>query len=645
MCGIAGGFLPDNGPDFAHALQVSLGEMLHRGPDEGGEYWDLPGFLGMRRLSIIDRAGGHQPCFNEDRSISVVFNGEVYNYRELQRELMANGHQFRTRSDTEVIVHLYEEMGDDLCSRLRGMFAFGLWDSRLRRLILGRDRFGKKPLYYAETPNKGIVFASEIKALRPLAEAAGIRLRINPQSVYDYLSLGVVPQPFTIYHGVQALQRASVLIADGNGTNTSVYWRLQFGGEGPSPSYDELIERTRALVSEAVRIRLESEVPSGVFLSSGVDSSIVAYEAARQSGRQIDTFTVAMDEASLDESHQAAETAYALGTRHVVLPLTIEPLEELERVCRQYDQPYADSSSIASMAVAQLARQSVTVVLNGDGGDEVFAGYRRHRAMAAYGRLGRLRGVATAAAKCWPQYDGRPRSALGFASRFARGLAVDRPTRHLVWSTDLLLESDKRDSWRGGQVRSTEEWLESIIAANLSDLKTQISTDMDVILPSDHLVKMDIATMAASVEARSPLMDHVLAEFAARVPDCHLMRHLRLKSLLRDAYRGRLSDGVIRGKKRGFEVPLRAWLKSEFRDIIGDTLLQPTAFVNEYVAPELVRRLCEGRVLQDRNWPGIIYSLLMLELWLRSERQHRPRGDAEDAYKVRSTVDSFENEQ
>lgn len=625
MCGIAGGFL--FGKEPRDALHASLRAMRHRGPDEGGEYWNTPAFLGMRRLSIIDRAGGHQPCFNEDRSVAVVFNGEIYNYREVRSELKAKGHQFATQSDTEVIVHLYEEMGVGLSCRLRGMFAFALWDSTARRLLLARDRFGKKPLYYAHTPNQGIIFASEISALRPLAESAGMGLRISDQSVYDYLSLGVVPQPFTIYQGVQALPRAAILVADGSGVNTSVYWRLQFGAAERELSYGETMERTRELVAEAVRIRLESEAPIGVFLSGGIDSSIVTYEAATQSRRQVETFTVAMDDASLDESHQAAKTAYALGARHTVMPLRITPLEELERVCRQHGQPYADSSAIASMGVARLARQSVTVILDGDGGDEIFAGYRRHLAMATYGRLGSLRVVAGIAAKYWPAHNNGRRSITGFAARFARGLGHSPSTRHLVWTTDLLLESDKREFWRRGPMRPTEDWLDSIIAPNLSDLKTQMATDIDVILPSDHLVKMDIATMASSLEARSPLMDHVLADFAARVPDSYLIRGFRLKALLRDAYRGRLPEAVLRGKKRGFEVPLQTWLRKDFKEIIGDTILQPAALIAEYVDPKFVRQLDEQRILQDRNWPGIVYSLLMLELWLRTEKERGLKPD------------------
>jgi asparagine synthase (glutamine-hydrolysing) len=619
MCGIAGGWLPEAPPD--DVVRASLDAMRHRGPDDRGSLRLDHVTLAMCRLSIIDLESGRQPIANEDGSVVVVSNGEIYNYRELGASLAARGHAFRTKSDTEVLVHLYEEHGPELCRELRGMFAFALYDRRARRLVLGRDRFGKKPLYVVRTPGGGLVFASELKALRPLAAAAGRSLELDPQGIWDYLSIGSVPQPSTVWKDVRALGHGSWLTFDGRTETERRYWTVDWGNVR-RPSYADALDGLRARIAESTTLRLRSDVPLGVFLSGGIDSTVVAYEASRQVGPSLRTFTVQMDVAAFDESAVAARTARALGVRHEILPLAIAPLAGLEDVVRRYDQPFWDSSAIPSLAVSRLARQSVTVVLTGDGGDEMFAGYRHH--VAAW-LADRFRWVphtmARAAAMSLRALRRRRHSGLGFLARFAAALTDEPGARHLAWTSDLLYDEGKRRLWLGPPQRATEDWLSSLLPPGTSSLRRQIHADVVVNLLSDMLVKIDIATMAASLEARSPLLDHTVSDWVSELPDDYLMPRGRRKSLLRDAYRGRIPDEVLDGTKQGFRVPLESWLDRDLREPVRDTLGAKGALVREWVRGEWIDRLLAGRAAVEDNWPEITYALLILELWLRENRQ------------------------
>ncbi len=620
MCGIAGGW--SEKPVGEDALAASLQTLVHRGPDESGVFRSGPAFLGARRLAIIDPESGHQPMASHDKSVVVVCNGEIYNYIELQQDLRERGHQFRTKSDTEVLLHLYEEFGMEMCAHLRGMFAFAIYAAREPALFLARDRFGQKPLYYTYDADVGLVFASELKALRPLMRTLDMPLTVAPQAIYDYLSLGAVPQPTTIYQDVFALEPASWLRFDGEKVATGKYWELQYEPKEKLSDVDAA-QQLRELVREAVRLRLRSDAPLGVFLSGGVDSAVVAYEAAQVVGDSLQTFTVSLADEQLDEAPRAARTAKHLGVGNQTLPLKIVPVEELQRLVRHYDQPYADSSAIPSLAVSRLAREHVKVILNGDGGDEVFAGYRRHVAAEWSGRFSWLpAGVARGMGSICTALARRRRSALGFAGRFYRGLALPGGAgggRHLVWSYDLLLEEDKRAIWMGEPQRPTEEMVGEMLTPGLSALDTQLSGDVRLSLLSDFLVKMDMATMAASLEARSPLLDHEVAGFAARLESRMRIRQGVPKYILREAYRDVLPQEVVRGKKRGFEVPLRQWLENDLSGLIQDSLLAPDARLSAYVKPAFVRDLLAGKVLRERNWAYLVYALLTLELWLREE--------------------------
>ena len=615
MCGISGYWGSDQ--RIAAQLKASLDTIRHRGPNDHGSHVTSDVSMGMTRLSVIDLEGGQQPVYNEDGTIAVVFNGEIYNYRELTRELAAKGHTFKTQSDTEVLVHLYEEQGAEMVQRLRGMFAFAIHDSNKKLLFLARDRFGKKPLFYS-AQEEGLMFASEIKALRPYARAAGRRWNVSPQSVADYLSLGVVPQPNTIYEGVFCVPAGShATFRDGNLAIRS-YWSPTFSPK-TDLTYMAAQEETRRLIGESVRLRLRSDVPLGVFLSGGVDSSVVAYEAAQVLGSDLQCFTVSTG-GELDESNLARQTARLLGVQHHVLPLRLDPVEGLQAVVKHYDQPFADSSAIPSLQIAKMAAEHVTVVLNGDGGDEVFAGYRRYIAAAHAGRLSWIpQPVAAKAAVALGYGSNVRRSKLGFAARFARGLAMTSDERYLAWTTDMLRESDKQAHWVGPPADATERLVRQTMVPGLSQLDQQLESDCRINLLSDLLVKMDMACMAHSLEARSPLLDHTIAEFAWRLPDGYRVRHGTPKSVLREAYRSVLPSGVMSGAKRGFEIPLTKWLAGDLKPLLHDLLGSPNARVGAFVDDALITALLDETAFADRNRAYLLYALLVLELWLEQE--------------------------
>jgi asparagine synthase (glutamine-hydrolysing) len=620
VCGIAGICLARGAEPDGRALGEALRALRHRGPDGEGTF-AAPGVaIGMRRLAIIDLETGAQPVFNEDRSVVAVLNGEIYNYVELRESLRQRGHAFSTASDTEVLVHLYEEEGAALCARLRGMFALAVWDTRARTLLLARDRFGKKPLFVAPPAGGGIAFASELKGLLPLLLATGTAPRLREQAIYDYLSLGAVPQPDTVYEEVAAVAPGHWVAFDGERTRSQAYWRPELEPKRVV-SYATAQEELRLTLAEAVRLRLRSDVPVGVFLSGGVDSSVVAYEASRHLGGALRTFTVSVADEEMDEAPVARRTAAALGVENLVLPLHLAPRDDVLAIARHFDQPFADPSAIPSLAVARLARGHVKVVLNGDGGDEVCGGYRRYLAARALGRVESWPGARPALRAALSGVAvGRRRSPAGLLRRFGRGIGLEPGARYLVWTKDLLLDGDKRMVWRGRPQRATEAWVADRLDGDLAAVDAEIAGDIGIELLSSLLVKMDMATMAASLEARSPFLDQEVAEFALRLPVSFRIRRSRLKAVLRDAYRGRLPREVIAGRKRGFEVPLAAWLDGDLRDLVRDSLLSPDARVGAYLEPAFVRALVEGRTMRERNRPGLVYALLVLELWLRESR-------------------------
>jgi asparagine synthase (glutamine-hydrolysing) len=611
VCGIAG-YLGND--EAAHErLPEALGLIDHRGPDSRGVERRGAVSLAMTRLAILDLPGGYQPMSSPDGHLCVVFNGEIYNYRELRDGLIAQGHTFSSKSDTEVLLHLYEAYGDDMCRHLRGMFAFAIHDRTTGRVFLGRDRFGKKPFYVRQFDGQ-LWFGSELKVVVG-ASRASRALKVSDQSVYDFLTFGSIPQPATIYTDVTMIPAGShATLVPGGELEVTTYWEPVI--EPREMGLEEATAEVRRIMAEAVRLRLRSDVPLGVFLSAGLDSTIIAYEAAREVGSTLRTFTVATGDPALDEADVATRTAAAFGIQHEVLPLSVDVEGSIHSVVAHYDQPFADSSAIPSMQINKLASEHVKVILNGDGGDELFGGYRRHMAAGQLDRLGRARRLAAPVARLTGSWQPPRRSKAGLALRLARGLAAEPRTRYLVYTHDLLREEDRARVWRGaGDVSPSERHLTAVDRSSI--LSTQMLDDIRLNLVSDLLVKMDMACMAHSVEGRSPFMDSELADFAFRLPDNFKVRGGTGKWLLRHAYADDLPQEVLTGAKKGFEVPLQRWLGAELRPLIADAVLAPDARVNAYLDPVEVRRIFAGEAFADRNLMTIQYSILVLELWLR----------------------------
>lgn len=612
MCGIAGYV---GSEEAAHErLSEALELIDHRGPDSRGVERRDDVTLGMTRLAIIDLPGGYQPMSSPNGDLCVVFNGEIYNYRELRDALVARGHAFASKSDTEVLLHLYEEHGEDMCTHLRGMYAFVVHDRTSGRIFMGRDRFGKKPLYVRQIDGQ-FWFGSELKVVVGASQASR-PLRVSDQSIYDYLTFGSIPQPATVYTDVSMLPAGShASLVPGGDLQVTTYWEPVI--EPHEIELQEACREVRRLMAEAVSLRLRSDVPLGVFLSGGLDSSIIALEAAKKVGSALRTYTVSTGDSSLDEGDAAKRTALSLGVQHETLPLTLNIEASLHAAVEHYDQPFADSSAIPSMQIAKLASEHVTVILNGDGGDELFGGYRRHMAAGQLDRFAPTRRLAAPVGRVLGAKQPSRRSRRGLALRLIRGLAVEPRTRYLVYTHDLLREEDREAYWRGSpHVEPSERLLTA--ADHYSILTTQMLDDVRINLRSDLLVKIDMACMAHSLEGRSPFLDHKVADFAFKLPNQFKVRGGTGKWLLRQAYAGELPREIVGGSKKGFEVPLQRWLGNELRPLIADSALAVNARVNDYLDATKVRQIFAGDVLKDRNLMTIQYAVLVLELWLRN---------------------------
>jgi len=609
MCGIAGIAGGHIDPDVLARMGTVL---AHRGPDDNAvAVLDGAGFA-FRRLSIIDVAGGMQPISNEDGSVSIVLNGEIYNHLELQQELESRGHRFATRSDVETVVHLWEELGEACLERLRGMFALALWDARKRVLFLARDRVGKKPLYFARLAGGGLAFASEIKALLQVPE---VPRRPHLPAIDHFLTLQYVPSPLTAFEGIERLEPAHWLRWDDSGIATQRYWRLDFGSklELPEP---ELRERLLELLQDAVRVRLESEVPLGAFLSGGVDSSAVVALAAAALPR-LKTFSIGFKSARHDESRYARLVAERFGTDHHELFVDEVTPELLDDIVWHYDQPFGDSSAIPSFQVARITRPHVTVVLNGDGGDECFGGYERYRLarFSPYFRLPRpLRRLGFTLA--------RPATRrLHLATRLLQSQPDDQAEAYfatLIHATGPL----KAELYADARLRAEAEHpapplrdLRRYASTLPSYLDLMLATDTAHYLPDDLLVKMDVATMAHSLEARSPFLDQEVLQFAAAVPARWKRRGGRGKLLLKSALKDLLPAEIIERPKMGFGVPLGDWLRTSFRERVYDSVLSERALARGYFDPTILRRLVDDHMAGSDRHQYVLWDLLQLELW------------------------------
>ena len=626
MCGIAG-IVDFDGGDIPQALVSRMCTAIcHRGPDDEGvlaipqspSSSEPRAVLGNRRLSIIDVAGGHQPIGNEDGSIWIVQNGEIYNFQALRDTLEASGHRFTTRSDTEVIVHLYEERGEHFARELDGMFAIAIWDDRRKKLVLARDRFGKKPVLYAESGGR-LWFGSEFQAL--LVDSA-IRRDIDYEALDEYLSFMSVPAPLTIYQQIRKLPPAHVLVRDAAGTRVERYWQLEYLPKH-RVTEDEATAEVRRLLTEAVRKRLISEVPLGAFLSGGVDSSAVVALMAGLSSERVKTFSIGFDDPRFNELPHARRVAERYGCDHHEFEVHPNAIEILPSMARHYGEPYADSSAIPSFYLAQLTRKHVTVALNGDGGDEAFAGYGWHFA----GRLAErwqtlpspIRRAAESAARSLVPAGAHRRSLLTRASRFIGGASQPRPEMYRRFLSVYTPELKQALYARPERPRTTDR-LSAIFAGlePLDGVDAMLAADVAWYLPTDLLVKVDIATMAHSLESRSPFLDWQLTEFVARLPSDFKLRGRTSKYLLKKAVADLVPDTNMHRPKQGFAVPIGAWFKGELKDFLADHVLSDRFHARGLFRPAEVRRIFDEHQQGAYDYAHHLWVLLMLELWFRS---------------------------
>ncbi|MFL5779850.1 MAG: asparagine synthase (glutamine-hydrolyzing) [Thermoleophilaceae bacterium] len=621
MCGIAGKVDWEGAVDETTIARMCAA-IEHRGPDSRGIHLEDGVGIGAQRLAIIDLAHGDQPVTNEDGSVVVALNGEIYNFQELRERLLANGHRFRSYVDTEVLAHLYEELGPAMVHELRGMFAFAVWDARERRLFCARDRAGKKPLFWARRGSR-VWFASEV---RSLLQDPDLDVGVDPRAIDAYLSLQYVPHPLSAFSGVSKLPPASTMVFDAAGERVERYWSLDFAKPAERIARPEAEERLRELIREATRVRLVSEVPLGAFLSGGVDSSVVVAAMAEATSVPVRTFSIGFREREFDEVRYARMVAEQFGTDHHEFQVEPEALSIMPKLARHYGEPYADPSAIPSFYLAELTRQHVTVALNGDGGDESFAGYSRYRAIQAVSRLGWSAGPIERAGRAIARRLGegaRDNSTRSRINRLVRAAGMAPADRYLTWMSPFgaerrasLLADDFRaslDGWSSADVLR-RPWAASD-APNLLD--TMLDVDVQTYLPDNLLVKMDIATMASSLEARSPFLDHHVMEFAASLPAEYKIERGEKKSILKSAYRDLLPHDVLYRPKMGFGVPLAHWFRGELRDMPSEVLLDPGALDRGYFRRAEVERLIAEHRDGAADHALRLWVLLQLEMWHR----------------------------
>ena len=615
MCGIAG-FVVREGEADAAAVKAMCDQIRHRGPDDDGFHVEGGCAIGMRRLSIIDLHTGHQPISNEDGSVWIVFNGEIYNYRELRRDLAARGHRFKTNTDTEGLVHLYEEAGVDGLERLRGMFAFAIWDAGRRRLFLARDRFGKKPLYYAALP-QGLYFGSELKCLR----AAGVPLDIDEEALRLYFQFNYIPDPSSAFRAIRKLPPGSWLTYGQDGAvRQGRYWRPPVAASEPAsaPPEAEAQAQLRRVFDEAVRIRMIADVPLGAFLSGGIDSSSVVASMALQSSEPVRTFSIGFEESRFNELEYARMVAAKYRTEHHEIMVRPEAIELVQKLVRHFDEPFGDSSAIPTFVVSEFAARHVKVALSGDGGDELFAGYPRFAALQKMRWLERVPKAALAALSGVASM--LPYSAYGknFLHMLSRDSQLQRYMER-TFSPYSLRERLLLPKW---MLPADAAWLRKTFAEYLlpedADILSQVMYfETAVNLPGDMLVKVDRMSMANSLEVRCPLLDQEVAAVAAAIPHRWRIRNGRGKDFLIRALADRLPPALLTRPKMGFSVPLSIWFRGSLRGFLWDHLTSSQFLSRGVARPEFVRLLLQEHDRGRRDNYYWLWSLLMLELWFR----------------------------
>jgi len=620
MCGICGIFEYERHEPIAQELVHRMNEtIVHRGPDDEGIFIDGGLGFGFRRLSIIDLAGGHQPLSNEDGKLWVMLNGEIYNYPELRKDLEDRGHKFATHSDTETIVHLYEEYGEDCFRRLRGMFAIALWDSRQQRLLLARDRVGKKPIFYAATKNR-IVFGSELKCI---LAAGDFSREPDNESVSDYFSFGYIPAPKTIYKAAKKLRPGHYLVASAEGVRETAYWDISFA-EVEQHSEEEWCEQLRHELCAATRVRLMSDVPLGAFLSGGVDSSSVVAMMSHLMKRAVTTCSIGFEEEEFNEAAYARELAQFFHTDHHEEFIHPHAVEVLDKLAWHFDEPFADSSAIPTYYVSAVARRFVTVALGGDGGDESFAGYRRYyydqieNQRRGYLPLPVRRGIFGPLGRAYP--------AIPRAPRFLRAKATLQslarsPLEGYFHEVSLFREDLKSRLFTGDFARSLNGYNSRDVLqhyydrACTDDLLSRIQyVDIKTYLPDDILTKVDRASMAVSLEVRAPLLDHVLMELAAKIPSSLKLRGRDGKYIFKKAVESVLPKGVTTRKKQGFAVPLGTWFRGELRETAHDAIFSNKNDDGILDANSL-RKIWDQHQRGDYDRSPQLWAVLMFRKW------------------------------
>ncbi|TVQ01270.1 MAG: asparagine synthase (glutamine-hydrolyzing) [Planctomycetaceae bacterium] len=633
MCGITGALWSH--PDSAispETLRRMTEAIRHRGPDDGQTHLELDRrdgegrlasvALGFRRLSIIDLEGARQPMANEDGSVWMVFNGEVYNFRELRRRLEGAGHRFATDGDGETILHLYEDLGTDCFALLNGMFAVAIWDSRRNRLVLARDRVGKKPLFHAQQGDR-LLFASELKCF---AEVPGFDPEIEPAAIDEYLTYQYIPHPRTIWKGVGKLPPGHFATFQAGEFKVQRYWDFDPSYEA-NWSHSEAVGRVRELLEDSVRLRLRSDVPLGAFLSGGIDSSLIVALAQGQLDRPIRTFSIGFPDRDFDETHHAAEVARFVGSDHTRFEVSPDGVAIIDRLAWHYDEPFGDSSAVPTWYLSELTRGKVAVALSGDGGDELFAGYDRYRALwltqkiQRWCPLHRMPGISLV--QRLPD-SSRQRSPTRRLKRFLEALGQPLVRRYLSW-LQIFPETLRASLYQDQFIRRLpgedpfeflrQAWERSgerdvVTKASLADLLTY--------LPCDLMTKVDIASMAHGLEVRCPMLDYRLVELAASLPVGMKFRGRRGKLILQDAFANRIPATIWKRPKMGFGVPIAGWFRDQLKPMVHDLLLSPDARVHEFFRPEVLGRLVTEHESLRHNHGYRLWNLLMLEKWLRT---------------------------
>jgi asparagine synthase (glutamine-hydrolysing) len=625
MCGIAGWANLDSKETLQNTDEAVLHSMCermkHRGPDSEGLWTDEAVALGMRRLSIIDLHTGEQPVYSEDKSIVVVMNGELYNFKEVRSELERRGHKFETQTDTEILPHLYEEYGEAMLERINGMFAFALWDKRKQKLLLARDRFGEKPLYYGVFDGK-LIFASEPKVL---LENPHVKAEINTDALRQYLSFDYVPAPHSIYKGISKLPAAHLLILEKDEIRTRRYWNLSFHKNGNTPTVKEAAEHLKELLADSVRMRLAADVPLGILLSGGVDSSTIAAFATQFSTEKVKTFSIGFEEDSFDESKFARQVAAHLGTEHYEKKLSVEKAADLiSEIGTWLDEPMSDGSLLPTFLLSRFVRKYVTVALGGDGGDEIFAGYPMyfgHKMARVYDSIPRI----LRSGLIEPFVNNLPVSNknLSFdykAKRFVAASKYDTVTRHHSWFGSFsidgqndLLSRDILAETSGDIYKGAKDLLKITDAQD--EIEQMQFLDMNFYMAEDILTKVDRASMAVSLEVRAPFLDPRIAEYAASLPLEYKLRGSKGKYILKKAVEDLLPKTILQRPKKGFGIPIAEWLKGRLNPLLHELLAPDRLNKQGLFNADFVQKLIKEHETNAASHHKQLWTLLVFQLW------------------------------